>query len=200
MNPKLSYLLNVILSIGLFAAIFKSGCNPPPKGTVIKIMTDSNVVYDELEAHYFNQTEILTDSIEKLKQSLRTKKISYRNMPGKDFKDSIVTIQECCEMIPEANKIIESQDSVIRAQTYLISECGVYIRVRPKEVKKMNRNYFLPTQGEGLMAFDFSFFRASHFNSKILKFLSNFSNFLSNIVFCCSNCLFSRSSLSLVLY
>ena len=123
MNQKLSYLLNVVLSIGLFAAVFKSGCNNKLPGQTIIIQTDSNEVYDELERAYFNQTEILTDSIEKLKQSLRTKKIAYIYKTEKVFKDSIITVQECCEMLPEANKIIESQDSVIRVQTDLISEC-----------------------------------------------------------------------------
>ena len=57
MNQKISYYLNIILSVGLLLFVLRYGCNPQYKDRpiVINEVADSNAIYDHLEAEYSNQ-------------------------------------------------------------------------------------------------------------------------------------------------
>jgi len=122
---KFSYYLNVLLAIGLFLIVFKYGCNPEyrDKPIVINEVADSNAIYDHVESEYSGKMIILYDSIDNLNKRLKSAKSTYKEKIVEVYKDSIVTKEECTDVINQANDIICRQDSVLGVKTRQLDEC-----------------------------------------------------------------------------
>jgi len=132
---RFSYGLNVALAIGLFLVVFRYGCKPEykDKPLVIKIV-DSNAMYDQLESQYSNQMLKLYDSIEYLNSHVKTAKTIYKTKIVQAWNDSVVTIDECTEIVNQANYIITEQDSLIGIHVRSLDACGSQVDNLRKQV------------------------------------------------------------------
>jgi hypothetical protein len=126
MNQKISYYLNVLLAIGLFLIVFKYGCNPEykDKPIVINEVSDSNAIYDHIQSEYSNKIIKLYDSIEFLNKNVKTAKTIYKTKIVQVWADSVVTTEECSEVVNQANQIILSQDTLIGIQARGLDACS----------------------------------------------------------------------------
>lgn len=142
MNQKLSYYLNVILAIGLFLIVFKYGCNPEykDKPIVINEVSDSNAIYDHLESEYSNKIIKLYDSIEFLNKHVKTAKTIYKTKIVQVWSDSVVTTEECSEVVNQANQIILSQDTLIGVQSRSLDACSSQVNNLRNQVV-LNKSY-----------------------------------------------------------
>jgi hypothetical protein len=142
MNQKFSYYLNVFLAVGLFLIIFKFGCNPEYKDRpiVINEVADSNAIYDHLEAEYSNQIIKLYDSIEYLNKHVKTAKTIYKTKIVQVWADSVVTTNECSEVVEQANAIILSQDTLIKVQSRSLITCNSQVGNLKNQVE-LNKGY-----------------------------------------------------------
>ena len=142
MNQKYSYYLNVFLAIGLFLFVFKYGCNPQYKDRpiVINESADSNAIYDHLEAEYSNQIVKLYDSIEFLNKHVKTAKTIYKTKIVQVWSDSVVTTNECSEVVEQANAIILSQDTLIKVQSRSLVTCNSQVGNLKNQVE-LNKGY-----------------------------------------------------------
>lgn len=142
MNQKLSYFLNVLLAIGLFVVVFRYGCNPEYKykPIVINEVADSNAIYDHIDNEYSSKMIVLYDSIEKLNKGLKTDKIIYKTKIVQVWADSVVTTEECTEVIDQANQIILSQDTLIGVQARGLDACQSQINNLRNQVN-LNKGY-----------------------------------------------------------
>ncbi|MFZ4413989.1 MAG: hypothetical protein ACOYOV_12970 [Bacteroidales bacterium] len=142
MNQKFSYYLNVFLAVGLFLFVFKFGCNPEYKDRpiVINEVADSNAIYDHLEAEYSNQIIKLYDSIEYLNKHVKTAKTIYKTKIVQVWADSVVTTNECSEVVEQANAIILSQDTLIRVQGRSLITCNSQVGNLKNQVE-LNKGY-----------------------------------------------------------
>jgi hypothetical protein len=134
MNQKFSYLLNVVLAIGLFLCVFRFGCKKETPVKEIIEIADSNTYYDVLDDEYQAKTIILYDSIEKLNKGLKSSKIVYRNKIVQVWSDSMVTTDECGEVVNQANYIISSQDSLLGIQVRSLDACESQVLNLRKQV------------------------------------------------------------------
>ena len=123
---KFSYFLNVILAIGLFLVVFKYGCNPEyiEKKVVVNEIADTNAIHDRIHDYYANKILRYEDTIEGLKGSLKTKKTIYKTEIVQVWADSVVTTEECSEVVNQANQIILSQDTLINIQSRGLDACN----------------------------------------------------------------------------
>jgi hypothetical protein len=142
MNQKFSYYLNVFLAVGLFLFVFKFGCNPEYKDRpiVINEVADSNAIYDHLEAEYSNQIIKLYDSIEFLNKHVKTAKTIYKTKIVQVWSDSVVTTNECSEVVEQANAIISSQDTLIKVQSRSLITCNSQVGNLKNQVE-LNKEY-----------------------------------------------------------
>ena len=142
MNQKFSYYLNVFLAVGLFLIIFKFGCNPEYKDRpiVINEVADSNAIYDHLESEYSSQIIKLYDSIEYLNKHVKTAKTIYKTKIVQVWADSVVTTNECSEVVEQANAIILSQDTLIRVQGRSLDACSSQV-VNLRNQVELNKGY-----------------------------------------------------------
>jgi len=142
MNQKFSYYLNVFLAVGLFLFVFKFGCNPEYKDRpiVINEVADSNAIYDHLESEYSNQIIKLYDSIEYLNKHVKTAKTIYKTKIVQVWSDSVVTTNECSEVVDQANAIILSQDTLIRVQGRSLDACSSQV-VNLRNQVELNKGY-----------------------------------------------------------
>lgn len=142
MNQKFSYYLNIILSIGLLVFVLRYGCNPEYKDKPILIneVADSNTYYDDLDNDYSSKIIILYDSIEKLNKGLKTAKIVYKTKIVQVWSDSVVTTEECTEVVNQANEIISSQDSLINIQSRSLDACSSQV-VNLRNQVDLNKGY-----------------------------------------------------------
>jgi hypothetical protein len=134
--------LNVFLAIGLFLFVFKYGCNPQYKDRpiVINEAADSNAIYDHLEAEYSNQIIKLYDSIEFLNKHVKTAKTIYKTKIVQVWSDSVVTTNECSEVVEQANAIILSQDTLIKVQSRSLIACNSQVGNLKNQVE-LNKGY-----------------------------------------------------------
>ena len=142
MNQKISYYLNVFFAIGLFLIVFKYGCNPEykDKQIVINEVADSNVIYDHIEAEYSNKIIKLYDSIEYLNNHVKTAKTIYKTKIVQVWSDSVVTTEECSEVVDQANQIILSQDTLIGIQARGLDACSSQVGNLRNQVL-LNKSY-----------------------------------------------------------
>lgn len=142
MKEKFSYYLNVFLAVGLFLIVFKFGCNPEYKDRTIVIneVADSNAIYDHIEAEYNNQIIKLYDSIEYLNKHVKTAKTIYKTKIVQVWSDSVVTTDECSEVVEQANAVILSQDTLIAVQSRSIEMCGSQV-VNLRNQVTLNKGY-----------------------------------------------------------
>jgi hypothetical protein len=142
MNQKISYYLNIILSVGLLLFVLRYGCNPEYKDRpiVINEVADSNAIYDHLEAEYSNQIVKLYDSIEFLNKHVKTAKTIYKTKIVQVWSDSVVTTNECSEVVEQANAIILSQDTLIKVQGRSLDACSSQV-VNLRNQVELNKGY-----------------------------------------------------------
>ena len=142
MNQKISYYLNIILSVGLLLFVLRYGCNPEYKDRpiVINEVADSNAIYDHLESEYSNQIIKLYDSIEYLNKHVKTAKTIYKTKIVEVWADSVVTTNECSEVVEQANAIILSQDTLIRVQGRSLDACSSQV-VNLRNQVELNKGY-----------------------------------------------------------
>ena len=142
MNQKFSYYLNVFFAIGLFLFVFKFGCNSEYKDRpiVINEVADSNAIYDHLESEYSNQIIKLYDSIEFLNKHVKTAKTIYKTKIVQMWSDSVVTTDECSEVVDQANQIILSQDTLIGVQSRSLVTCNSQVGNLRNQVE-LNKGY-----------------------------------------------------------
>ena len=160
MKEKFSYYLNVFLAVGLFLIVFKYGCNPEykDKPIVINEVADSNAIYDHLEAEYSNQIIKLYDSIEYLNKHVKTAKTIYKTKIVQVWSDSVVTTNECSEVVDQANAIISSQDTLIGVQARGLDACQSQVNNLRSQVllnksyaeKLLEQNIIITKKNEGL--------------------------------------------------
>jgi hypothetical protein len=120
-------------------------CNKQSKIVVsekpaIIISLDSNVIYDRIEARYNNQIIKLYDSIEYLNKHVNTAKTIYKTKIVEVWVDSVITTEECSEVINQANEIILSQDTLIAVQSRSIEMCGSQV-VNLRNQVTLNKGY-----------------------------------------------------------
>jgi hypothetical protein len=157
---KFSYYLNVLLAVGLFLIVFKYGCNPEyiEKKVVISPIVDSNAIYDHIEAEYSNKIIKLYDSIEYLNNHVKTAKTVYKTKIVQVWSDSVVTTEECSEVINQANEIILSQDTLIGVQSRGLDACQSQVNNLRSQVqlnkgyseKLLQANILVTNENEGL--------------------------------------------------
>lgn len=142
MNQKLSYFLNVVLAVGLFLIVFKYGCNPEykDKPIVINEVADSNAIYDVLDDEYQAKIIKLYDSIEYLNKNVKTAKTIYKTKIVQVWSDSVVTTEECSEVVNQANQIILSQDTLIGVQARGLDACQSQV-VNLRNQVDLNKEY-----------------------------------------------------------
>jgi hypothetical protein len=142
MNQKISYYLNIILSVGLLLFVLRYGCNPEYKDRpiVINEVADSNAIYDHIEAEYSHQIIKLYDSIEYLNKNVKTAKTIYKTKIVQVWSDSVVTTNECSEVVDQANAIISSQDTLIRVQSRSLITCNSQVGNLKNQVE-LNKGY-----------------------------------------------------------
>jgi hypothetical protein len=142
MNQKLSYYLNVFLAIGLFLLVMKYGCNPEykDKPIVINEVADSNAIYDHIESEYTTKIIKLYDSIEFLNKHVKTAKTIYKTKIVQVWADSVVTTEECSEVVDQANQIILSQDTLIGIQARGLDAAQSQVSNLRKQVE-LNKGY-----------------------------------------------------------
>ena len=142
MNQKFSYYLNVILAVGLFLIVFKYGCNPEykDKPIVINEVADSNAIYDVLDDEYQAKIIKLYDSIEYLNTHVKTAKTIYKTKIVQVWSDSVVTTEECSEVVNQANQIILSQDTLIQVQSRSLDACSSQVGNLRNQVV-LNKSY-----------------------------------------------------------
>lgn len=142
MNQKLSYYLNVILAIGLFLIVFKYGCKSEykDKPIVINEVADSNAIYDVLDDEYQAKIIELYDSIEYLNTHVKTAKTIYKTKIVQVWSDSVVTTEECSEVVNQANQIILSQDTLIGVQARGLDACESQVNNLRNQVD-LNKEY-----------------------------------------------------------
>ena len=142
MNQKLSYFLNVLLAIGLFLIVFKYGCNPEyiENKTVVSSIVDTNAIHDRIDDYYANKIIKYEDTIEGLKGSLKASKIVYKTKIVQVWADSVVTTEECSEVVNQANQIILSQDTLIGVQARGLDACQSQVINLRKQVD-LNKEY-----------------------------------------------------------
>ncbi len=142
MNQRFSYFLNIILSIGLLLFVLRYGCNPEykDKPIVINEVADSNAIYDHIEAQYSNKIIQLYDSIEYLNKNVKTAKTIYKTKIVQVWADSVVTTEECSEVVNQANQIILSQDTLIGVQARGLDACSSQVTNLRKQVE-LNKGY-----------------------------------------------------------
>jgi hypothetical protein len=120
-------------------------CNKQSKNVVsetptIIIHSDSNAIYDHLEAEYSNQIIKLYDSIEYLNSHVKTAKTIYKTKIVQVWSDSVVTTNECSEVVEQANAIILSQDTLIRIQSRSLDACSSQV-VNLRNQVTLNKGY-----------------------------------------------------------
>ena len=142
MNQKISYYLNVLLAVGLFLIVFKYGCNPEykDKPIVINEVADSNAIYDHIESEYTTKIIKLYDSIEFLNTHVKTAKTIYKTKIVQVWADSVVTTEECSEVVDQANQIILSQDTLIGIQARGLDACSSQVGNLRNQVE-LNKGY-----------------------------------------------------------
>ena len=142
MNQKISYYLNIILSVGLLLFVLRYGCNSEYKDRpiVINEAADSNAIYDHIEAEYSNQIIKLYDSIEFLNKKVKTAKTIYKTKIVQIWSDSVVTTNECSEVVEQANQIILSQDTLIKVQSRSLITCNSQVGNLKNQVE-LNKDY-----------------------------------------------------------
>ena len=142
MNQKISYYLNVFFAIGLFLLVMKYGCKSEykDKPIVINEIADSNAIYDHLESEYSNQIVKLYDSIEFLNKNVKTAKTIYKTKIVQMWSDSVVTTNECSEVVEQANAIILSQDTLIGVQSRSLVTCNSQVGNLRNQVE-LNKGY-----------------------------------------------------------
>lgn len=118
----------IFFALVVFGILYFQRCNKPPI-TIQVEQTDSNAFYNHLEDQYEAQMFRLSDSLETLKQRLKTAENNYKLRTVTKYIEGDISYRvdtvdyECCSQIPEANRIIETQDSVIMIQELSLSAC-----------------------------------------------------------------------------
>jgi len=145
---RFSYWLNVVLAIGLFCVVFRYGCKPEYKDKPLVVeIADSNAMYDQLESQYSSQMLKLYDSIEYLNKHVKTAKTVYKTKIVQAWSDSVVTIDECSEIVNQANYIIMEQDSLIGIHVRSLDACSSQVTNLRKQVE---HNIDLKTEYQNL--------------------------------------------------
>jgi hypothetical protein len=145
---RFSYCLNVILAVGLFLVVFRCGCKPEYKDKPLVIeIADSNAMYDQLENQYSNQMLKLYDSIEYLNKHVKTAKTIYKTKIVQVWADSVISTDECSDIINQANIIILGQDSLIGIQVRSLDACSSQVTNLRKQVE---HNIDLKTEYQNL--------------------------------------------------
>lgn len=126
MKEKTSYLLNVILAIGLFLIVFRECKKPQPTKIIIKdtstyVQRAENTRFDTIERHYLNEFQKQDNEITRLKERLKQAKIVYKYLPAKNRVDTLDL--DCCKQLSGANEIIMYSDSLTNVYGTSLAEC-----------------------------------------------------------------------------
>lgn len=142
MNQRFSYFLNVILAIGLFLVVFKYGCNPEyiEKKVVVNEIADTNAIHDRIDDYYASKILRYEDTIEYLNTHVKTAKTIYKTKIVQVWSDSVVTTEECSEVVNQANQIILSQDTLIGVQARGLDACESQVNNLRNQVN-LNKGY-----------------------------------------------------------
>lgn len=137
----IKYIYFTLLTIGLLFILLKFGCKEkkvvsPPQIEIV----DSNVIRDRISDYYGSKLLLLYDSIDFLNNSVKRAKIVYKTKIVQVWSDSVITIEECSDVVSQANIIISSQDSLIQVQSKGLEVCDLQINNLQKQVK-INREY-----------------------------------------------------------
>lgn len=142
MKERFSYFLNVFLAIGLFMVVFKYGCNPEyiEKKVVVNEIADTNAIHDRIHDYYANKILRYEDTIEYLNTHVKTAKTIYKTKIVQVWADSVVTTEECSEVVNQANQIILSQDTLIGVQARGLDACESQVNNLRNQVN-LNKGY-----------------------------------------------------------
>jgi hypothetical protein len=107
---------------------------------MINEVADSNAIYDHIEAEYTTKIIKLYDSIEYLNNHVKTAKTIYKTKIVQVWSDSVVTTNECSEVVEQANAIILSQDTLIKVQSRSLIMCDSQVGNLKNQVE-LNKGY-----------------------------------------------------------
>lgn len=134
MNQKFSYLLNVVLAVGLFLLVFRFGCKNEPAKVITKEIIDSNLFYDEIEVMWQSKQLALYDSIEILNKRLKTPKTIFKTKYYEILKDTTLVDSNCLTTLYYANETINQQDSLLNLQSRGLDACSSQVNNLRKQV------------------------------------------------------------------
>lgn len=129
----------IFFALVVFGILYFQRCNKPPI-TIQVEQTDSNAFYNHLEDQYEAQMFKLSEYNETLKKRLKIAENDYKLRTVTKYiqGQTVVRIDtidyNCCEHIPMANLIIETQDSTIRIQELSLSACNARVENLKKQV------------------------------------------------------------------